>query len=154
MSKIVVGVDGSTSSLRALQWASTEARLRGAKLEVVHAWPHPSAGAFYGFGMVDEENLVPELRRAAHDVVDKVLQAADLQGVDVETKTVEGPAQRALVNAARDAEMLVVGSRGRDGLAGVLLGSVSHYCANHADCPTVIIHAANGNSHRDPEQPP
>jgi nucleotide-binding universal stress UspA family protein len=80
-------------------------------------------------------------QRAAEQAMDETLDAlADSgKGVRVERAIVEGPAAHVLVKEAKDAELLVVGSRGHGDIAGLLLGSVSHHCAVHATCPVVII---------------
>jgi nucleotide-binding universal stress UspA family protein len=134
---IVVGVDGSEESLRALRWALDEARLRGAPLECVHAWSLPVVTS--GGLLPITEGLVETLGEEAAKRVDVLFAGLDTEGVEVEKNVVEGPPAAVLVDAARDAELLVVGSRGHGGFAGLLLGSVSHQCAHHAACPVVIV---------------
>jgi nucleotide-binding universal stress UspA family protein len=154
MGTIVVGVDGSPGSESALRWALAEARLRTSSLRVVHAYhpPHvPLAEAGMGLagGMavptVFTEN-VEQLRRAvegeARNLIDDMLRRAgdeSLDGLEIERVAAEGPPVQALIESARGAELLVLGSRGRGGFLGLLLGSVSQQCAQHPPCPVVIL---------------
>jgi nucleotide-binding universal stress UspA family protein len=137
METIVVGVDGSDCSLSALRWAVQEARLRRAKIRAVHAWSFPHVSTFHEAAHVIELPLADEAAAA----LDRAVAAAHPDGPDVEIEqvVVEGPAAAMLVEAARDASLLVVGSRGLGGFTGLLLGSVSQQCAQHAACPLVII---------------
>jgi nucleotide-binding universal stress UspA family protein len=141
---IVVGVDGSPSAAAALRWAARQARLTGARLRVVTSWRYPRP---YGYDLPDVEAWRPN-EAAAQAQRDMLAGAADeLAGVDVCTELVEGEAAVSLLRAARDGELLVVGSRGHRELAGMLLGSVSEYCATHAQCPVVVVrpsHLAGG----------
>lgn len=144
MTTIVVGVDRSPGALAALRFALAEARLRGATVKLVHAWEVPAAAlggaSYFAIGGL------PELERAvaedAERVIDELLEQVgdDAEGVDVEREVVSGNAAHALLNAAKGASLLVVGSRGRGGFAGLLLGSVSQHCAHHATCPVAIVH--------------
>ena len=151
---IVVGVDGSDGSVAALRWALDEARLRGSSVRVVHAYrspqfplTEPQLGVAGGMGvpvMVDEG--AEELRRAietqAQGVIDESVRRAGGDAVDaleIERAAVEGPAAQTLIESARGAELLVVGSRGHGGFVGLLLGSVSQQCAQHPPCPVVIL---------------
>lgn len=147
MGAIVVGVDGSEEAKAALHFAFQEAKLRRAKLRVVHAWQYGSIGAagvesFYPTVGPD----VSEVRDAAEHALDEAVQASlpDTDSVEVERRLVEGRPAGVLVNESRDAEMLVVGSRGHGGFAALLLGSVSQQVAHHARCPVVIVRGANG----------
>jgi nucleotide-binding universal stress UspA family protein len=138
MGRIVVGVDGSPEAARALQWALDEARLHNVPLEVVHAWQFPAAVDLVGAAA---DTLVRDLRRVAVDLLDRVVDAVagTDPGVEVERRVVEGGAAASLVNAASLADLLVVGSRGRGGFAGLLLGSVAQQCLHHAPCPVVVV---------------
>jgi nucleotide-binding universal stress UspA family protein len=140
MERIVVGVDGSEQAQRALQWAVDEARRRGAKVEAIHAWHLPYVGAApYAAMALEPDSIEAGARRTLDEAVD----AADTAGLEppVERVLVEGPAARALLDAGKGATLLVVGSRGRGGFAGLLLGSVSQQVAHHAPCPVVILPA-------------
>lgn len=142
MKGIVVGVDGSAGSKTALDWAAGEARLRGVPLTVVLAWQWPVSlysGAGWT-GVVDSE-LIEDLGKLAEQRLDEacVAAAASLDGLEVARSVVEGAAAPALLEAAQDADLLVVGTRGHGGFAGLLLGSVSQQCAHHSPCPIVIV---------------
>lgn len=152
VSKIVVGVDGSEHSQAALQWALDEAKTRQATLEVVHAYDRVPYWQFYAEGGVMSASLsqaieeeVATAEQASADAAQATIEAMladlpDTEGVTVEAVTVaDNNAAGALIERAADADLLVVGSRGRGGFAGLLLGSVSQQCASHARCPVVII---------------
>lgn len=141
MSVVVVGVDGSPGSIAALRFALEEARLRRATLRVVNAWSPPP------FDLSAPGALLPEIldaMRAAGEqtVEDALAEASDgaLAGVDVERVVQEGAIAQTLVDNCGDATLLVVGSRGRGGFTGLLLGSVSQQVAQHAPCPVTIVH--------------
>lgn len=138
---IVVGVDGSEESVAALRWAMQEARLRGAALRAVHAWHYPYEAFTEVTGMVAGVITREDLEKDGQAVLDVSLNAAGVGAaeVPVEPMLVQGGASVALLRAAADAELLVVGSRGRGGFTGLLLGSVSQQCAHHATCPVVIV---------------
>lgn len=131
---IVIGVDGSAHSHRALAWALDEARLRGWRCILVHAFD-------YGLtGMSPYPGNAPQLiAEDAQELLDRNVAWAKESGVPVEGRLEFGSASRALVEAARGADLLVVGSRGRGGVAGALLGSVSSACVHHAACPVVVV---------------
>jgi nucleotide-binding universal stress UspA family protein len=124
---IVVGVDGSGPSKAALRWAVEEARLRGARVRAVHAW--------WIYPMFEPGADPTEAVRAF------VTETLDGQtDVEVTPVAVQGEqASVALVDAAEDADLLVVGARGAGGFVGLLLGSVSQQCTHHARCPVVIV---------------
>ena len=141
---VVVGVDTSEGARVALRFAIGEARLRHAKLRVIHAWQFDSYLGFSGFqGFLPAGADLSELRCAAESALDALLDeiAPDPDGVVVERRVVEGAPAAVLVEESRNADLLVVGSRGLGGFAGLLLGSVSHQSAQHAACPVVIVRA-------------
>jgi nucleotide-binding universal stress UspA family protein len=140
VAKIVVGIDGSEESKNALRWALEEARLRSAEIVAVHAWEAPPAvpepGPAPGFDLV---RILPQVQEAAERLVSKVVsEVVGDSDVTVEPVAIAGPPASVLVDAARDADMLVVGSRGHGGFTALLLGSVSQQLAHHAPCPLVI----------------
>jgi len=133
--RIVVGVDSSPASDRALEWAIAEARRSGASLHLVSAWMFPMA---LGYAFTTTVN---EVRQAAQDVIDRTMAKVDelAPGVPVTGETTEQAPGPALVAAAKGADMLVVGSRGLGGFEGLLIGSVSQYCTRHATCSVVVV---------------
>jgi nucleotide-binding universal stress UspA family protein len=141
MEKIVVGIDGSDASKDALRWAVEDARARGAEVVALHAYevPVPTLDAAPATP-VDLPGLVAEAHDDAQQFVTKVVAEVigPVVSVDVAPIAVEDEPARALVDASRDADLLVVGSHGH-GLSGLLLGSVSLECAQHAACPVVIF---------------
>lgn len=132
---IVVGVDGSDDSNRALAWALDEAKVRSMSVLLVHGIDIGlSAGDPYGGGYV-----VPQLQDAGRLALEAGAAKAAEAGVPFETRLEMGSPAYQLVEAARGAAMLVVGSRGHGGFVGLLLGSVSAACVHHAHCPVVIV---------------
>lgn len=139
--RIVVGIDGSQASRHALRWALAEARVRGAALEAVHVWRYPVwtySPAIVTPPVFAHDDLLAEARKVLDDAVDEVV-ADDQQRPAVQRVVREGAAAEQLVKQAQDADLLVVGHRGRGGFAGLLLGSIAHQCAAHAACPVVIV---------------
>lgn len=134
---VVVGADGSPSSEAALLWAIEEARARHGRVQVITAWASPYDYGLQPLSPVDESPL----RKAAERHLQDTLAAADLGGLDVSSDVREGDPRDVLLEAARDADLLVVGSRGRRTIGEVLLGSVSLYCLHHATIPVTIVHA-------------
>ena len=138
--RIVVGVDGSADSRRALSWAHCEAQARGVELEVVRAWSVPFAwsdGA--GDRYADDESLfAAEARAEVEEMVDELLDGAP-RPPWLSVVTLRGSAAPLLVERSRSAGLLVVGSRGRSHLTNVLLGSVSATCSHRARCAVAIV---------------
>lgn len=143
--RIVVGVDGSPSSKAALAWAVEQATLTGASVEAVIAWHYPVMVAgipFAPIGVIDSNDYGDFATKVISDVIGATV---DPDGpVKVSSVVREGNAARVLLEAARGADLLVVGSRGHGGFAEAMLGSVSQACVHHARCPVVIIRAAKG----------
>jgi nucleotide-binding universal stress UspA family protein len=127
--RIIVGFDGSEGSRRALAWAAEEARCRQAQLEVVRAW---SPGEF---GTDDEQGRLAQ--KGLDDDVGSFFMAE--KPANLVTHAEQGHAGKVLLNHGQTADMLVVGSRGRGGFAGVLLGSVGHQVSTHEGAPVVVI---------------
>jgi len=134
--RIVVGVDGSPSSVAALAWAAGQAGVTGAVIDAVTTWEWPRS---YGVALTLPSDFDPEAD--ARKVLDGAL--ADPRrahpGVPFRSAVVEGQAETALVEASRGADLLVVGSRGHGGFTGMLLGSVSEHCVANAHCPVVVV---------------
>lgn len=140
MGKIVVGVDGSAGSRDALRWAFAEAKLRGASLEVVIVWQYPITASLPTFGaMITPQDFATDARTELLAIIAAEGISTDAP-IPVSTLVAEGNAARALLDASDAAELLVVGSRGHGGFTGVLVGSVSQQCVNHAKCPVVVVH--------------
>jgi nucleotide-binding universal stress UspA family protein len=161
--RIVVGVDASPNARRALAWAAAEARLRQAVLQVVHAYHAKNLGAPVYFGSQHTRDAAvgaagepqPELTASVHrrqafeeavrSQADELLEALlgelgkTVSGVEVQRTVVDQHPAEALVQLSVDADLLVVGSRGRGGFSELLLGSVSHAAVLHAVCPVVVV---------------
>jgi len=168
VSRIVVGVDASPGARGALAWAAEEARLRQAVLQVVYAYHARGSGGHYYYasdhelpaaaGMPSQEiQAAPqdmtamlmdrgEVDEAAHNSADDLLDTLlgelgdGLTGVDVQRSVIDDrhPAE-ALLEASQDADLLVVGARGRGGFSKLRLGSVSHAVVQHAVCSVVVV---------------
>lgn len=138
--RIVVGVDGSDGAAHALTWAAEEARLRGVGLLTVTCWQFPALVAPMPFQPpIAAETLEDGARQMLEETVERVLGPDDDRD-DVLAQVCEGSPSLRLVELSKHAEMVVVGSRGRGGFAGLLLGSVSQHVAEHGHCPVVIVH--------------
>jgi len=137
---IVVGVDGSEASKRALQWAAEQAKRTGAELNVVTTWEYPTT---FGWAPPYPAGFDPEgdTEHALRDTVDAVLGTDP--GVPVRLTVVEGHPAPVLTEAAKDALLLVVGSRGHGAFMGMLVGSVSEHCVAHSPCPVVVVRHAD-----------
>jgi nucleotide-binding universal stress UspA family protein len=138
MQRIVVGVDGSRASRRALDWAVDQARRCGAEVEVVHAWTVPDMGADpLARALADPVELETQARRELR----LVMSGIDDSGLaaPIEPLLVCGDPVHALVEAAKGADLLVVGSRGLGAGGDVALGSVSHGVLRDAACPVMVV---------------
>ncbi len=137
MEQIVVGVDGSDNARRALEWALDEAGRRQARLRVVHVWDAPFEPTWGTMG-ID----IARYETAARDLLDEeISRAPSTTPVTVEKVPIRGPAAATLVKLSKDADLLVVGSRGHGGFTALRLGSVSQQVAQHSECPVVIVHS-------------
>jgi nucleotide-binding universal stress UspA family protein len=132
--RIVVGVDGSDPSKLALRWAARIAAAENARIEAVMAWQMPTL-AYASVGPIVEMQHAME-NALTHDV-DDVFGEDRPDGMQL--RAVQGGGAAVLLDASRDALLVVVGSRGRGGFAGLLLGSVSTKVAEHAECPVFIV---------------
>lgn len=134
--KVVVGVDGSECSKAALRWAAFIAAKAGAKLEAVTAWRFPPT---FGMSYVPPTYSPGDLaEKALNETVDEVFGGN--RPADMWIAVREGGAAHVLLEQSKDAMLLVVGSRGREGFAGLRLGSVSAAVSAHATCPVLVIH--------------
>lgn len=129
--EVVVGVDGSPDSLEALAWAAREAKLRGAELVVVHA------NFIRRVAEPDHPRLFEKDRQILECAVE---QAKKLEpDLAITGRLPEPPAAKALIDASKTAELLVVGSRGMGGIKEFVIGSVSNLCVRQAHCPVVVV---------------
>lgn len=137
---VVAGVDGSESSITALRQAADEACLRDAVLHVLRAWtmrtvPRPAdcpAGRVPSILEYEQEAL-----RRTRELV--AAELGDSPPCPVEVHVVHASSAQALVDASKQADLLVVGHRGRGGFGGLLLGSVAEQCVRHAHCPVLVV---------------
>ena len=140
--RVVVGIDGSDTSRRAARWAAHEARLRGAKLEIVSAWHVP----LYGYAHLGSVTAISQ------DIAEGLVENAEEHLAEASAKREwrratsswrpslrKASPRKVLLQVSEGADLLVVGSRGLGGFRELLLGSVSQQCAQHASCPVVII---------------
>jgi len=145
---IVVGVDGSDASREAVRWAASEATLRDARLVAIHVFAFMPLTAIGDPGMIpmpagDLPGQLDAERRGAQAELDAAVKEAFPDGPpkEFESRLVEGDPSDSLVQEAGDADLMVVGSRGRGGLKSALLGSVSGHVIHHASCPVVVVKA-------------
>jgi nucleotide-binding universal stress UspA family protein len=140
--RIVVGVDGSPASLGALTWAVRQASLTGAVVEAVTAWEFPAT--YGGYPIL----AGTDWRADAQSIQDiAVKEALGDEATFLVRRVEQGHTVRVLLDAAADADLLVVGSRGHGGFTGMLLGSVSENVVAHAPCAVVVVkfpHIAEG----------
>jgi len=140
--RIVVGIDGSASSVAALEWALRQAELTGAPLEAITTWEWATN---YGWAFPFPSEYDPKVD--AQKMLDEVLAPtlAAHPGVRVESTLLEGHPAPVLVEASREADLLVVGSRGHGEFAGMLIGSVSEHCVTNAHCPVLVLRLLEGD---------
>jgi len=144
MPGIIVGIDGSARSRKALEWAVSEAAVRHAPLTVLTV--HQAAAGFFSpVEYPGDQDLTKQARELAQKETDEVLDQAGegSRPPSVTVRAVNGLPAEELLKAAADAEMIVVGSRGAGGFARLLLGSVSSQVTHYAHCPVVVIPAGD-----------
>ncbi|MGW5646740.1 universal stress protein [Saccharopolyspora sp. NPDC003752] len=137
---VVVGVDSSASSLRALIVAAEEARRRSVPLHVVRAWSFRTAPRPADY----PPNVVPsmdEFQQSVQADTERIVanKLGEHSDLPVHIHVVHSPSPQALLSASRGADLLVVGHRGRGGFAGLMLGSVAEQCVRHAACPVLVV---------------
>lgn len=132
---VVVGVDGSEASKEALRWAARMAAVEGVSILALTTWEYPPA-----FNSPVDVDWRPDVdaETVLHETLDEVF--GDERPATLEARVVHGPARTVLLEASEGATLLVVGSRGHGGFAGLLLGSVSSACAEHGHCPVLVVH--------------
>jgi len=147
MGIIVVGLDGSAASRAALVWARAEAKLRGSTLRAVHAWMLPAvATAEAPWALIPPGSYLDvssdEIEKAAAEALEREIEeTAAGSDVTVERFLQEGLAADVIVDASSDAELVVVGTRGRGAIATLVLGSTSHHVIQHSHSPVVVVPA-------------
>ena len=129
---VVVGIDGSEGSQRALRWAAEYARMSGAPLQAVMAWDLPT-----NYGMPANYDDVDFTKEAEARLEQTLAAVGDLGAV--QQRVEQGHPAAVLVSASEHARLLVIGSHGHGVFAASLLGSVSHKCIHHAQCPVVVV---------------
>lgn len=133
--KIVVGVDGSEPSKAALRWALRQAELTGGWLSAVISWDAPP---IYGWEAApSREDLNTDAAHVLREVIDEVTSGST--DITIEREIANGHPAKALLNSAEQAELLVLGNRGRGGFSKALLGSVTAYITHHATCPVLVV---------------
>ena len=138
--RIIVGVDGSESSVAALRWAVGQARLAGGIVEAIIAWQIPASVVGYGVTPISADTLNYREEHAKQVLAEASGQVTSPQDVhQVHSVGAQAVPGQALTEASGDADLLVVGSRGLGEMSGTLHGSVSQYCVHHAHCPVVVI---------------
>lgn len=140
MPGIIVGVDGSGHSQRALEWAMKEAAVRHAPLTVLTV--HQAIRGYYGSvsSFPDDAERTEQARAAAQAQTDKVLAGlGDSRPESVTVRAVNGFPVQELIDAGKDADMIVLGSRGAGGFARLMMGSVTSQVVQHAYCPVLIV---------------
>ena len=139
--RVVVGVDGSPCSEKALRWAIALAERTDAEVEAVASWQDPVTTT-YAFGLTPvyagDQDWAGITGRCLQESVARAVEELHPR-VAIVTRVAEGNPAQVLLDAAASAQLLVVGSRGHGTLAGMLLGSVSQHCVQHAPCPVVVV---------------
>ena len=143
MPGILVGVDGSDHSHRALGWAMRQAVQQHDPLTVLAVRPdpvRPATGIYWGVHSYPEDgHNLDAVRKAVQEIVDEVAAEIGERPPEISVNVASGDPAEELIKASQDADMLVVGSRGNGGFATLLMGSVSSKVTHHADCPVVVI---------------
>jgi len=138
---IIAGVDGSEQSRVALAWAYDEATHHGAALTVVTTWHPPTLPMSPPYGSIPEKDYETQPKSTALALLDELVAQLESRtpAVDVRTSIEEGHPAEVLIERSKECDLMVVGSRGHGGFAGMLLGSVSQHLVAHAHCPVVVV---------------
>lgn len=132
--KILVGVDGSPASIDAIRWAAEQARLTESTLIAITSWSIPAS---YGVAFGGED-AIDWRQNAAQALEEALSDALGSAAADVQRLVEQGHPSYVLTEASKSADLIVVGSRGHGGFAGLVLGSVSQHVVSHSACPVVI----------------
>ena len=142
---VVVGVDGSAKSVRALGWAVRYAAATGARVQAVLAWHYPDAAGQPPVGVASEPVRHQTESREGAILNEAIAKARSAEpGPEVETRLGYGHPAQVLIEASKEADLLVVGSHGHGAFTGMLLGSVSIHCVTGAFCPVVVVRGGDG----------
>jgi nucleotide-binding universal stress UspA family protein len=141
---VVVGVDGSAESVAALRWAARYAAATGARVRALLAWHYPAPAGEAPVGVAPEA-IRSQTDTQMHQTLDDAIAKAYAGQADpgVEKSTAYGHPAQALIEASREADLLVVGSHGHGAFTGMLVGSVSIHCVTGAHCPVVVIRGSD-----------
>ena len=142
---VVVGVDGSAESVAALRWAARYATATGARVRALLAWHYPGAVGGPPEGVAPEPirgQTEAEMHQTLDAAIAKAYEGQETAGV--EKGTAYGHPAQALIEASREADLLVVGKQGHGAFTGMLVGSVSIHCISGAFCPVVVVRGGNG----------
>ena len=137
MSKIVVGLDSSEDAAKAIRWALAHAQPDD-EVVAVHAWEMPVMTGLEG-GYFNLDTIESSHQAQLELAIERALGPIEPSDVKLVPHLVRGHVGRMLLDEASDADLLVVGTRGHGGFAGLLLGSVSTYLVHHATCPVVVV---------------
>ena len=138
--RIVAGVDGSAPSVAALRWAVRQAELTGGTVDAVIAWQYPIAAGGLGWAPTSGLDDTDYSELASKALSAAIAEVSPPPSVPVRQLVVDGNPAQVLLDAAKEADLLVVGSRGHGGFTDALIGSVSSRCVHHANCPVVVVH--------------
>jgi nucleotide-binding universal stress UspA family protein len=143
---VVVGVDGSAESVRALGWAARYATATGARVQALLAWQYPAAAGQAPAGAAPEPVRGQTEARERASLDEAIAKAYSGQpGPGAEARLVCGHPAQVLIDASKEADLLVVGHRGHGAFTGMLLGSVSIHCVTSAFCPVVVIRGSDAD---------
>lgn len=142
---VVVGVDGSAESVRALGWAARYATATGARVQALLAWHYPAAAGQAPVGVAPEP-IHSQTEAQERAVLDETIAKAysGQPGPDAEAMLGYGHPAQVLIEASKEADLLVVGHRGHGAFTGMMLGSVSIHCVTGAFCPVVVVRGSDG----------
>ena len=137
---VVAGVDGSAESVAALSWASRYAAATGGTVRAVLAWHYPAAAGLAPAGVAPEP-VRAETERQLQATLDEAVAKIDQDqlAAPVQARLSYGHPAQVLIDESEHADLLVVGNRGHGAFTGMLTGSVSVHCVNHAECPVVVV---------------
>ena len=149
--RIIAGVDGSQPSIEALRWAVQQAELTGGTIDAVIAWEFPLVAS--GFGWAPNRAFLDDTSycELANETLNTAIsEASPPPDVTINQVVAEGDPARVLLDAAKNADLLVVGSRGHGAFIDALIGSVSVRCMHHASCPVVIFRTPRPAANQEP----